>query len=246
MDADDISLPERFEEQVEFMEKNTAIGVCGTWVEVFGENRKDTLWKLPSTDEEIKPRLLFSVTFAHPSVMMRKELLEKYGLKYKEQYKHAEDYKFWLDFSKYTKFANIPIVLFRYRYLETSVSRTADSAQDEQRYKTISSIFKEVLDDLSIQTTEQENRLHFIIGLNERIAKVNIDLRFLSNYLNKLVEANKKTKVFHQKYLEQFLVKKFLIVVYYKIKKRDFSFLSAVFYRLFWQGSINAIKGKLK
>ena len=246
MDADDISLPKRFEVQVEFMEKNIDIGVCGTWVEVFGEDRKDTLWKMPPTDEELKPRLLFSVTFAHPSVMMRKELVDKHGLKYKEQYKHAEDYKFWLDFSKHTKFANIPKKLFRYRYLETSVSRVADNAKDEQRYKTISSIFKEVLDELGVKNTEEENRLHFTLGLNERIANEDIDLKFLNSYLNKLIEANKSSKVFHQKYLEQFLAKKFLIVVYYKIKKKDFSFFSAVFYRLFWNGCFDIIKGKLK
>lgn len=242
MDADDISLPQRFEKQVEFMKKNLDVGVCGSWVEVFGENRKDTLWKMQSIDEELKPRLLFSVTFAHPSVMMRKELLEKYGLKYKEQYKHAEDYKFWLDFSKHTKFANIPKKLFRYRYLETSVSRTADNAKDEQRYKTIKSIFEEVLDELGIQNTEQENKLHFTIGLNERIAKEDIDFKFLNKYLTKLIEANKKTKVFDEKYLEQFLAKKFLIVVYYKIKKRDFSFFGAVFYRLFWRGITDFFK----
>jgi len=30
MDADDISLPQRLEKQVEFMEKNKNIGICGT------------------------------------------------------------------------------------------------------------------------------------------------------------------------------------------------------------------------
>lgn len=246
MDADDISLSERFEEQIKFMEENNDIGVCGTWVELFGENKKETLWKMSSIDEELKTRLLFSVTFAHPSVMMRKELIDKYKLQYKEEYKHAEDYKFWLDFSQYTKFANIPQKLFRYRYLETSVSRIADNAKDEERYKTISSIFKEVLDELNIQNTEEENILHFTIGLNERIAKADINLNFLNQYLNKLIKANKKTQAFNQKYLEHFLAKKFLIVVYYKIKKKDFSFLSAVFYRLFWKASLDIIKDKLK
>ncbi len=246
MDQDDISLPNRFEEQLKFLEKNPEIGVCGTWVEVFGENRNPILWKMPIKDEELRPRLLFSVTFAHPSVMMRKGLINQYNLRYNEKYINAEDYKFWLDFSKYTKFGNIPKKLFLYRYHETSVSRVADNAKDEERYKTISSIFKEVLDDLNIQTTEEEKRLHFTIGLNERIAKADIDLKFLSNYLNKLIEANKKTKVFHQKYLEQFLAKKFLIVVYYKIKKKDVDSFGAAFYGLFWRASFDITKGKLK
>jgi len=244
MDADDISLPQRFEEQVKFMEENQDIGVCGTWIEVFGKNRKDSIWKIVTKHEELKTRLLFSVPVAHPSVIMRKELIEKYNLRYQEQYKHAEDYKFWLDYSKYTRFTNIPKKLFRYRYLETSVSRVADNAKDEQRYETISSIFKEVLDELGVENTEKENRLHFTIGLHERIAKENIDLMFLNVYLNKLIEANKKTKVFDKKYLEQYLAKKFLIVVYYKIKKKDFSFMSAIFYRFFWKALFCLLSSK--
>ncbi|MFW2555408.1 glycosyltransferase family 2 protein [Aliarcobacter butzleri] len=245
MDQDDISLPRRFEEQIKFLEKNLEIGVCGTWVEVFGDNRNPILWKMPINDDELKVRLLFSVTFAHPSVMMRKGLINQYNLRYNEKYINAEDYKFWLDFSKYTKFVNIPKVLFRYRYLETSISRVADNAKDEHRYKTISSIFKEVLDELNIKNTEEENRLHFTIGLNERISKVDINLKLLNSYLNKLIDANKKKQVFNQKYLEQFLAKKFLIVVYYKIKKRDFSFFGAIFYNLFWLASKNIIKDRL-
>ena len=105
---------------------------------------------------------------------------------------------------------------------------------------------KNVLNELSVKNTEEENRLHFIIGLNERIAKEDIDFNFLHKYLTKLIEANKTAKVFHQKYLEKYLAKKFLIVVYYKIKKKDFSFLSAVFYRLFWRGVFGVVKDRLK
>lgn len=79
MDADDISLSTRLEEQVAFMEENQEIGVCGSWVEVFGDNRKNTIWKMPKSNEELKTRLLFSVPVAHPSVMMRKEILDKYN-----------------------------------------------------------------------------------------------------------------------------------------------------------------------
>lgn len=246
MDADDISLAERFQEQVEFMEKNTAIGVCGTWVEVFGQNRKDTLWKLPSTDEEMKPRLLFSVTFAHPSVMIRKSILDNNKLYYNEDYNAIEDYKMWLDCSKFTEFANIPKVLLKYRYLDTSLSKTADSAKDDSRYISTKKVFRQVLENLKLDNIDEENRLHFLIGFNERIAKADIDLKFLNVYLNKLIEANQNTKVFNEKYLEQFLAKKFLIVVYFKIKNKDLSFLDAVFFRLFWKASFDIFIGRLK
>lgn len=242
MDADDISLPERFQKQIIFMEANSEIGVCGTWLEVFGEGRKTTFWKIPLINKELKLKLIFSVPFAHPSIIMRKEIIDKYGLRYKEQYKNAEDYKFWLDFSKHTKFANISQVLLRYRYLETSVSRIADSAVDNSRYKIISSIFKEILDDLEIINTEEENQLHFIIALNERLEKKYINLNFLNLYLNKLIKANKVKKIFDENCFEEYLAKKLLIVIYYKIKNKDFNFLSIVFYKLFWKATIKFIK----
>ena len=43
MDADDISLPERFAKQVEFMESHPEIGVCGTLIKEFiDENEQIT------------------------------------------------------------------------------------------------------------------------------------------------------------------------------------------------------------
>ncbi|SKB26457.1 glycosyltransferase [Malaciobacter marinus] len=247
MDADDISLTSRFEEQVRFMEENAEIGICGTAIEVFSEKEINSkIYKNPENHSEMKVRLLFSVCFAHPSVMIKKEILNKYGLEYNIHYTNAQDYELWSKISEVTTMANISKILLKYRVSENSITTITDTKRSELRYKLLSDVFKKYIDQLAIKNTEEENRLHFIIGLNERIVKADIDLRFLSNYLDKLIEANKKTKVFDETYLEQFLAKKFLIVVYYKIKKKDISFLGAAFYGLFWKASFDIIKGKLK
>lgn len=45
MDDDDISLPERFEKQVEFLEKNEDIIALGTFIEIFSDDmKKYNLW----------------------------------------------------------------------------------------------------------------------------------------------------------------------------------------------------------
>ena len=245
MDADDISLPARLEEQVEFMEKNENIGIFGTWAEVFGENKKTKLLKHPVAHDELKVKLLFSVCFAHPTVMIRKYILDKYNLKYNLDYLNAQDYELWSQISEVNMMANIPKILLKYRISENSITSVTDSKKIKLRYKLLSDVFNKYIEQLGTRNTEEENRLHFTIGLNERISKVDINLKFLNSYLNKLIEANKKTKVFDEKYLEQFLAKKFLIVIYYKIKKRDFSFFGAVFYNLFWLAIKNIIKNKL-
>ncbi len=245
MDADDISLPARLEEQVEFMEKNENIGIFGTWAEVFGENKKTKLLKHPVAHDELKVKLLFSVCFAHPTVMIRKYILDKYNLKYNLDYLNAQDYELWSQISEVNMMANIPKILLKYRISENSITSVTDSKKIKLRYKLLSDVFNKYIEQLGTRNTEEENRLHFTIGLNERISKVDINLKFLNSYLNKLIDANKKTKVFDEKYLEQFLAKKFLIVIYYKIKKRDFSFFGAVFYNLFWLAIKNIIKNKL-
>ena len=235
MDADDISLPSRFEVQVNFMEKNSKIGVCGTWVEVFGEINKNYLLKFPINNELLKIRLLFSVPFAHPSIMMRRDLVVQYNLQYNKKYDAIEDYKFWLDISKYTKFASIPKVLLKYRFLKTSVSKIANKDR-EKRYISLKKVFTEILRKMDIKNTEKENKLHYILGLNERIKQTDINLNFLNIYLIKLIEANKLKKIFDEKSLKNFMMKKFLVVIYYKFINKDLSFLNAFFFKFFWLG----------
>jgi glycosyltransferase involved in cell wall biosynthesis len=244
MDADDVSCITRLEHQVRFLDRNSEVGVCGTWVEVFGEVQRNSIWKPPINDMELKTKLLFSVPFAHPSIMMKNELIRQHDLEYNEEYDTMEDYKFWVDISKHTKFSVIPKVLLKYRYLKTSLSKTADR-DHEKRFLAIQKVFAKVLEELNLKNTEKENRLHFLIGLNERIAPGKIDLDFLNSYLNKLIEANKVTKVFHQKYLEQYLEKKFLVVIFYIIKKIDLNFLRAFFYKRFWMGIANVLAKKI-
>tara|TARA_B100000963_G_scaffold78022_1_gene66044 strand:+ start:12974 stop:13978 length:1005 start_codon:yes stop_codon:yes gene_type:complete len=242
MDADDISLPTRFEIQLNFMEANPDIGVCGTWIEKFGENYKNHILKYPTNDSFSKVKLLFSVSFAHPTVMMQSKIIKKHNLKYNNQY-GIEDYKFWLDIAKFTKFASIPKVLLKYRHLESSYSK-----EQERNYEKIYFEYKRVLSDLlerlNLKNTEMENKLHFIVGRNTRIAQEDIDLKSLNIYLNKFINANKSKKIFNDRSLRWFLAKKFLIVVYFKIKKRDFSFLSAIFYKFFWLAPFILISNK--
>ncbi len=236
MDADDISLPTRFAKQVAFMEANPNIGICGSWVEVFGDDRRTKVGKMAFLDKELKTKLLFSVPVMHPTVMVRRDLLCKYDLRYHSDYKTAEDYKMWLDCAEFTEFANLQEVLLRYRVLESSITRIAEAAKDNARFEVMNKIFWQVLSKMGIQNSVDENRLHFTLQLNDRIAREDIDLRYLDRYLNKLLDANRSSKVFHQGYLEQLLVKKFLVVIYYKIKRRDLSFLHSLLYKKFWLG----------
>ena len=242
MDADDISLPKRLETQLKFMEDNPDIGVSGAWIEKFGDNYKNHILKYPTNDAFSKIKLLFSVSFAHPTVMMQSQLLKNNKLKYNEKY-GIEDYKFWLDLAQFTDFASIPVVLLKYRHIETSYSKKQEK-NTEKIYTEYKRVIFDLLNILNIKNSEKENKLHFIVGRNTRIAEEVIDLKLLNLYFNKLIEANNSKKIFDEKSLKWLLSKKFLIVIYYKIKNKDPSFLKAIFYKFFWYAPFVILSNK--
>jgi len=119
MDADDISLPERFEKQVEFMENHPEVNVCGSWIEYFGA--RSGVWKTLKSDAKIKVGLLFGSQLAHPTILAKKEVFVSYP--YREEYKDAEDYHLWVLMSKDYTFSNLQEVLLRYRIHEDQISQ---------------------------------------------------------------------------------------------------------------------------
>lgn len=127
MDSDDISLPTRFEKQVDFLDKNPDVDILGTWFNCIPRNRViETL----SKDKEIKECMLVnSNNIGHPTVTFRKSLIERFGIKYDEKYSYAEDYALWLSLIDKVKFANIPEILLNYRIHSNSVCQTKEIEQ---------------------------------------------------------------------------------------------------------------------
>jgi glycosyltransferase involved in cell wall biosynthesis len=122
MDADDISMPRRFERQVEFMATHPEIGICGTNAIAF-EGERRTKWRKPKNPADVKARLLFGCCLVHPSVMMRQTLLNFHHLRYNEEIGFSEDWELWIRASALFKLANIPEFLIRYRIHPQSVSK---------------------------------------------------------------------------------------------------------------------------
>jgi len=116
MDSDDIALPDRLKVQYEFMEKNPDVGVCGANIEAFyqGNERKLKVW-FPETDSEIRAYTYFQAAFCHPTVMLRKSVLEENNLNYPKDYYRAEDYALWVELLRYTKAYNIQSTQLKYR-----------------------------------------------------------------------------------------------------------------------------------
>ena len=96
MDADDISMPNRIEKQMAFLQANPDVDVV---VETIGG---------------IQPA---ANPHAHPAVLFRKSFFEKAGCKYRPEYRQNQDTMLWLDgMSKGTKHANLQDVVLRFRF----------------------------------------------------------------------------------------------------------------------------------
>jgi len=111
MDADDVSLLNRFEIQMKYIQDNN-LDLCGSWIQLFHNSKLLNISKYPEKHEDIFFRLFFMTSFAHPSVIFRKKIFKK--LKYKNVI--AEDYKLFCDIAcNDYKLGNVQEILLHYR-----------------------------------------------------------------------------------------------------------------------------------
>lgn len=158
MDADDFSLPNRFKAQLQFMEQHPDIGVCGTQYRIISEVLSEpSISMLPTHPDHLACSLLFHSCLAHPTVMMRRRLLEQLGSPlYESSYKHAEDYRLWVRLSGITRMANLKDIHLLYRQHSGQITRTKGTEQHKQANR----IRQELLKQLGITPTTEEWKIH--------------------------------------------------------------------------------------
>lgn len=156
MDADDISLPERFAQQYRFMEENPKVIVAGTCLKLFGEGM-DGIWTPPAQDSLIRASHLFFSCIYHPTSVLRLDSLNSRGLRYDLSYAHGEDYDFWIRVADHGQLANINQVLLHYRRHPNTIGST----QSELVRPAANRIRKRILSEkLRCDFTEEQFRIH--------------------------------------------------------------------------------------
>lgn len=200
MDGDDISIPSRFLKQVEFMDRYTDIGVCGTWVKTFGDGTK-SIHRYPSDINMIKANLIFRPCLAHPSVIIRKKLLLENKLYYNETFYSCQDYEFWTRCACYFFITNIREVLLFYRINKSSISKKSFVAQqDNAKIVRIREIMR-----LGFEPTEEEILLHEKLKNWELMENTKEFVLSSYEWLLKLKKANETKHVYPEPEFSQVL-----------------------------------------
>ena len=187
MDADDISLPDRLERQMKYLEKNH-YDLIGGITEMINENGSllYSIKSVPTDPKKINKALRYSQCIAHPTWLGRKEVFEKNA-----GYRHmplCEDYDFTLR-AVLNGFviSNLNEAVLKYRMTSNSISR--------------SNLFEQYL-YMSYITNEYKNK---------RVASVDKAYAYVQQHLNEK-DSNKylKANVIFNRMLQEMSDKQFL------------------------------------
>ncbi len=134
MDADDESLPERFEKQIQFLCENNEYGCVGSSVIVY-DNTGDKYIRTISENPD-KSFLKKGVPCWHPTILVRREVyVQLQGYTASSETRRAEDMDFWFRFYKSGYVAhNLLEPLYRYHesiddYKKRSISAGIQTAK---------------------------------------------------------------------------------------------------------------------
>ena len=187
MDADDISLPDRLERQMKYLEKNH-YDLIGGITEMINENGSllYSIKNVPTDPKKINKALRYSQCIAHPTWLGKKEVFEKNA-----GYRHmplCEDYDFTLR-AVLNGFviSNLNEPVLKYRMTSNSISR--------------SNLFEQYL-YMSYITNEYKNK---------RVASVDKAYAYVQQHLNEK-DSNKylKANVIFNRMLQEMSDKQFL------------------------------------
>ena len=224
MDSDDISMPERFQKQIDLFENWTELEVLGTGaILINGDGVEIGRKKFPSDYKKIKKILMSGVPVFDPSVIIRSETLKQIG-GFDNRLAPADDYHLWLSLFKNKKIiSNLNDYLIKYRIHDSNLSKLQLSEQLKKTY-IAKKIYESNLptdDYLKQNKSDQLNEFENIIITKWKIRETRFNdiLLILELYFNDKNNINKSNQNKILILLQVlFYKKKFILFTKYLIK----------------------------
>lgn len=122
MDSDDISLSQRLEKQVAFLDAHPDVDLVSAGMERFGDSNSMTFYS--TNYEDVKFDALSFSPVLHPTSMWRRTRFIENDLFYRQEMVPSEDYDLWTRaLVKGLVLVNMPDILYRYRSHPAQVTR---------------------------------------------------------------------------------------------------------------------------
>lgn len=190
MDSDDISLSTRLEHQIKYFERHPEVNILGTYAITFGD-RQDLLIDYNNYSKKYRSVLLFfrNSGLIHPTYMLKRQFLEDNGIVYDEHFRKAQDYRLWVECTKYSKINCLPKIEFLYRRHFSQISTSGKSSQDAYRDEIRLMQLKKLVYDSS----ESEKALHLRL-CNRKLMKDDVD--GLKKWCEKLLKENQSKMIY--------------------------------------------------
>jgi hypothetical protein len=188
MDADDIAMPERLAEQVAALDQNSDVGILGTGCRLIdAADRAVGARYWAESDLQIRWMCLLESPFGHPTVMMRRDVLLRNGLRYREAFHAVEDYDLWTRILGRTRAANLSKPLLQYRIHTESVTNRHRSLQLEQHDSIALRTVRQQLPDFAVSAEQVSQMRARFVGGQEWMLGVAVPLAELGElYLDML------------------------------------------------------------
>jgi glycosyltransferase involved in cell wall biosynthesis len=229
MDCDDISLKNRIEVQVKFMDANPTIGACGSFYNIF-INDKTAIADFPIDNEEMNCFLIFNSPIAHPTAIVRRQVLIENDINYSLDCIHAEDYLLWSQLAEKGSLANISQALLNYRIHPGQITETV--AFKETKSKSLQHIRQQQLDKLGITYSPEELNIHNKISDAVKFNSIE-ELNAAQLWLIKLINFNAGNAKLNDYYFRKIVFERWsrLCVNFFGIKKGVSASLKSELYK---------------
>lgn len=216
MDADDISVKNRLELQIDFLKKNKEIDFVGCDLEIIDNSGHPTgtIWRYKQIPEQISFETFFLSPIPHGAMVAKTDIFKKESFRYNEKYLVAQDYELWSRLILTKTFSNIPIPLYKCRFSRKSINPLRQQLTNEIRKKQLTI-------RLDLKVIEREWKIHkyiFLFSPEEKFTDISpkeITL-WLRKFISAVLEKNIAPADVVYEYLRE---KKYVEIAFRKIVK---------------------------
>jgi glycosyltransferase involved in cell wall biosynthesis len=203
LDSDDLALPHRLREQVDFLELARGIALVGSWAGTVNDAAR---WLprykvLPTQPEDVGARLLLRCPILQYSMMGRAEVLKELG--YREDFPVCQDFDLFVRLFERNGLANLPRILVRRRFHPGRVTR-----EKTELVKTMNQrIVGRQIEALGVDATPEDLDRHFRLPrLNKQDERPDLEfVRWAEDWSQRLAAANESQPVYEPEALRRML-----------------------------------------